>query len=84
MLDEFSILTPVAGEPRGLDGRQELGEAGDGVGDGGGHAAEADGDDDGVGDSSVGADEHHAGRMGGWSSFGFNGATEEIQDVAGY
>lgn len=60
-MEEFlyhgGVSVAVAAQADGLDGGDYLGEAGDGVGDGGDGAAEGDGEENGVEEGTVGADE---------------------------
>lgn len=60
-LDHGGVAGAVAGEADGLYRGEELGEAGDGVGDGGDGAAEGGGEEDGVEEGAVGADEEDTG-----------------------
>ncbi|KAF7831058.1 hypothetical protein G2W53_013391 [Senna tora] len=86
----FNPLRVHVSRPReadGWDGGEELREAGDGVGDGGDLAAEYGGEDHGVHEGAVGADEEDAGVAGGggdgWGRFALDDdlAAEEGGEV---
>lgn len=79
--DHGGIAGAVAAEAHGTDGGEYLGEAGDGVGDGGDRAAEGDGEEDGVQEGAVGADEEDAGMAEGRGGRGRRGAADGDADA---